>query len=589
MKSLYLIFIFLLATINFSNGQQVVQVNLNDSVTLSVAETYRGELHWQSSFDQTSWESIENAQNPTYKGKVSQLPVYFRAQITEENCPPVYSETIEIIQIAQNLWSDVATWGDVGKPVAGQEVIIPEGVTIVLDENTPALGGLDIKGSLIFMDKDLELTSEWILVEGLLQVGSESSPFENKAVINLTDTDTEVSISNMGTRGIMVMGGTLRLIAKSTNTIWTKINDHAEKDSQNLILEENVDWLTGDEIVIAPTDYYTAGNGISISQKTSIVNIDGTNLTISDPLNAFRWGRLQYATTEGMSLTPDNLITPPQEDTETKVTPLVLDERAEIGHLTRNIVIQAPDDDVWNSIGFGVHIMIMGPESKAFIDGVEIKRGGQRNRLRRYPFHWHMLSYSGSQTLNDADGQYFKNSVVNSSKNRGIVIHGTNGVLVQNNIVYDVQGHGIFTEDAVERRNIIDHNLVLHIRNPPFGAALKQHESGERGASGFWISNPDNTITNNVAADCGTNGYWLAFTTRPWGESSSVLAEDGLLLNPSRLLFGIFDNNTAHSNGLEGIMLDRVEIDEEGNTFDHQYFPTTNGRDPFWPFTTSRR
>jgi hypothetical protein len=56
--------------------------------------------------------------------------------------------------------------------------------------------------------------------------------------------------------------------------------------------------------------------------------------------------------------------------------------------------------------------------------------------------------------------------VVNESANRGVVIHGTNGVEVSRNVIFDIEGHGIFTEDAVERRNLIDGNLVLRIRNP---------------------------------------------------------------------------------------------------------------------------
>lgn len=64
---------------------------------------------------------------------------------------------------------------------------------------------------------------------------------------------------------------------------------------------------------------------------------------------------------------------------------------------------------------------------------------------------------------------------------------------------------------------------------------------------------------------------------------------DGLLIAPNRLEFGVFDNNTAHSNGQEGILLDEVEIDNEGNTFPKQYFSTTNGRNPVWPNTTLRR
>ncbi|MFY7886817.1 MAG: hypothetical protein ACOVOV_18440, partial [Dolichospermum sp.] len=100
---------------------------------------------------------------------------------------------------------------------------------------------------------------------------------------------------------------------------------------------------------------------------------------------------------------------------------------------------------------------------------------------------------------------------------------------------------------------------------------------------------PDNTLTNNIAAVCGAFGFWLAFTTQPWGESINVLHTDGLLLNPSRLLFGVFNNNTAHSCRNRGIMLDLVESSNAGDVVGFQYQSTTNGRNPTWPFTTLRR
>jgi hypothetical protein len=290
-----------------------------------------------------------------------------------------------------------------------------------------------------------------------------------------------------------------------------------------------------------------------------------------------------------MSLDPVNLVVPSLPDTGDYHTPVVLDQRAAVGNLSRNIRIEAPNDDLWQNEGFGIHIMIMGSEASARLDGVEIRRGGQTGRIRRYPVHWHMLSYSGTETLDDVTNQYIRNSVINESGNRGIVIHGTNGLVVQNNIVYGVRGHGIFTEDAVERRNLIDANLVLHVRNHLPSDALKQHETGHRGASGFWISNPDNIVTNNHAADAETNGFWLAYPFRPWGESMDVLAEDGQLLNPSRIRFGVFDNNTAHSNRMEGIMLDFPEFDNDGNVSELQYQSTTDGRDISWPYETLRR
>ncbi|HEY0769967.1 MAG TPA: hypothetical protein VGD31_06500, partial [Sphingobacteriaceae bacterium] len=50
-----------------------------------------------------------------------------------------------------------------------------------------------------------------------------------------------------------------------------------------------------------------------------------------------------------------------------------------------------------------------------------------------------------------------------------------------------------------------------------------------------------------------------------------------------------FDNNTAHSNRLEGIMIDNVESDNSGNTIGFQYSSTTNGREPSWNSGTRKR
>ncbi len=487
----------------------------------------------------------------------------------------------------QKLWSDPNTWGGV-KPSLNSSVTIQQTDTVILDEDPPALAGITINGVLIFDRKDIQLTASWIVVHGTLHIGTNAQPFTHKAIITLTGDNMNESIMGMGTRGIMVIGGTLELHGAVSNHHYTKLNAHANAGSTQLTLADPINWNVNDQIIIAPTDFYEAANGNSITQKTTISSINGNSITIANGLNAFRWGQLQYATPNGLSLSASNLVTPPIPDSVNKTTPKILDERAVVANLSRNILIQSVNDVLWNNFGFGVHIMLMGANATAHVEGVEISRGGQRGRLGRYPFHWHMLSYNGTQTLADATGQYFRNSTINSSRNRGIVIHGTNGVLVQNNVVYDILGHGIFTEDAVERRNVIDNNVVLFVRNPPL-PGLKVHEVGERGSSGFWISNPDNTITNNIAGDCGTNGFWLAFPRQPWGESSSVLHTDGLLLNPSRLRFGLFENNTAHSNQKEGIMIDFVEVDNMGNVMPHQYQSTSNGRDVTWNSGTLER
>ncbi|TAF80079.1 MAG: T9SS C-terminal target domain-containing protein [Sphingobacteriales bacterium] len=510
-------------------------------------------------------ETIINNKNPTVKTSRSSTVTMCGTSNTN------YTKAA----VTPMLWSSNSTWSSFGatKPVAGSVVNIPIGVHIILDESTPSLAGLNVLGKLEFANQNLSLTSSWIMVMGTFEIGTSTMPYTKKAVITLNGTNTsEVVMGMTSTRGIMVMGGKLELHGNPPNKTWTKINAHTPQGSSNLVLSESVNWNPNDQIVVAPTDYYYSGGE---SQRVSISSISGTNISTSEAMIAHRWGLMQYATSTGMSLTPG-----PVPATVVAGTPTELDERAEVGNLTRNIVIQSPDDISWQSSGLGCHVMIMRYQTNtgvAHLDGVEIKRGGQKGKLGRYPFHWHMLSYDGTATLADATGQYIKNSVINESAQRGIVIHGTNGVLVSNNVVYDVLGHGIFTEDASERRLTIDGNLVLKVRNPE--TPLKVHESEMGfGSSGLWVSNPDNILTNNVMADCIGFGIWLAYPERTFGLSAKVG------LRPNVTLFGVFNKNTAHSNQLGGIHLDDPEGDELGNLSGGRYTSTTNMQSPQWPY-----
>ena len=83
-------------------------------------------------------------------------------------------------------WSEPASWPNRKVPAAGDKVTIPEGKSVILDVSPPALGGITLMGKLAFADtKDLELTTEWIMVHGELAIGTESKPFTHKATITM--------------------------------------------------------------------------------------------------------------------------------------------------------------------------------------------------------------------------------------------------------------------------------------------------------------------------------------------------------------------------------------------------------------------
>ena len=157
-------------------------------------------------------------------------------------------------------WSDPATWADKKVPAAGAIVTINNGINVVLDVTTPALRSLTINGKLSFADnKDLELTTEWIMLHGELEIGTEVKPHTRKATITLTDNVKDEDMGGMGgndrsDRGIMLMGGTLNLHGDRQNT-WTKLARTAEAGSNSIQVLNAAGWRVGDEIVLASTDF----------------------------------------------------------------------------------------------------------------------------------------------------------------------------------------------------------------------------------------------------------------------------------------------------------------------------------------------
>ena len=392
-------------------------------------------------------------------------------------------------------------------------------------------------------------------------------------------------------RGITVFGGKLDLYGSSPSPVWTQLNDHAQANTKAFTLRDTVNWKAGDTIAVGPSDYY----GVNPTERLTLANTAiGSTLATNEALQKFRWGKLQYMTDAGLSLTPGTY-TPPVEP-----APRVLDQRAAVGNLTRNIVIQGANDADWTTKGFGAHVMVMDLASKVFVDGVEFHRAGQAGQIGRYPIHWHLLSYDTNTGafLGDATGHEIRNSSIWESAQRCVVLHGTNGVKVTNNICQDIKGHAFFLEDAVERRNVFEGNLALMIRSPKQTDMLLEHEGDvyQSGSSGFWLTNPDNTVRNNVVADSIGSAYWNSFPKSGVGLNRKVVNPDlagtkwaALQMAPQNMAHGTFDNNVGYSTYKTGINTDQTlqgagpvvgqgDANDRGEVSPDTYKPTVDGR-----------
>src|SRR5262245_17344393 len=435
-------------------------------------------------------------------------------------------------------WSDAATWPDKKVPTKDAVVTIERDMNVILDVSPPALHGLTINGKLSFADnKDLELSTEWIMVHGELEIGTEAKPHTRKATITLTDNVKDEDMSGLGgndrsDRGMMLMGGTLNLHGNRTNS-WTKLSKTAEAGSNSIEVLNAAGWRAGDMIVLASTDFDPHQ-----AERRTIAAIRGNTITLDNKLDYMHFGKITFD----------------------------VDERGAVGMAARNVVVQAsPDAD---KTLFGGHIMAMAG-SKMFVEGVELNRMGQNMHLARYPIHWHLIG--------DAQGQYIKNSAIHDTYSRCVTVHGTNYLDVDNNVTYNNIVHCFFLEDGVEHGNQFVHNLAILTKchpdapcNPtnlaPFGStdgtnfktagqdAKDVLLPSDNTASTFWITNPDNIYRDNVAAGSDSTGFWFALPQNGTGKFENT--EIGKNTWPRRTKVKEFKGNVSHSN-FDGFMGDR--------------------------------
>src|SRR4029450_4713586 len=70
----------------------------------------------------------------------------------------------------------------------------------------------------------------------------------------------------------------------------------------------------------------------------------------------------------------------------------------------------------------------------------------------------------------------------------------------------------------------------------------------------YWITNPDNTFRDNVAAGSDSNGFWMSLPEHPQGKFEGT--EISKVTWPRRTRMAEFRGNVAHSN-YDGFVLDR--------------------------------
>ncbi|XP_063411187.1 cell migration-inducing and hyaluronan-binding protein-like [Mytilus trossulus] len=294
-------------------------------------------------------------------------------------------------------------------------------------------------------------------------------------------------------------------------------------------IEDVSTWKIGDTVVIASTDY----DWKQAEEKTLIEcpSCNDNQIRVSGPLKFTHYGEIYKN----------------------------VDMRGEVGLLTRNILFDSEDSE--GSTTYGGNLKALKGFKSVHIENAEFNDLGQQEVLGRYPLHFHMCE---DVDLDEATRPWIKHNSIHHSNSRCVTVHGTHGVIVEDNVCYMTKGHGYFLEDGGEKRTILNGNLGL-------GQEKGTLIISDISPTTFWITNPLSYVRNNVAAGGEGKGYWFTYPRIPLGPS----ADKGYMLQDEarHTVISEFDNNVAHSNRQHGFFLDNEFHPDGSATGYNRYRP----------------
>jgi hypothetical protein len=444
-------------------------------------------------------------------------------------------------------------WDTTFSPAAGDDVYLPANTRVLIRQSIPVrLGTLYIPSSseLIIGENTngILVDVRGIDVGGKLTIGSETCRIETRVTITLRGqrpSDAVTNVPQPTVKGISVTG-TLSLHGKRYFRTWTRVASTAHAGDTFVRLQEDINWEPGQQIVIVTTSMKDSKEWHQ-NEVHTVASVDNT-----PPIGSIVYlqSALAYKHVG------------------------ILGYQAEVGLLSRNIVIQGDDANSEPSdpptskcfgrniygnneqpcpntdlTGYGGHIM-MHSNGRGFVEGVELYRMGQTNVLGRYPIHFHLLG--------DCPECYFRDSSVHRSYYRCVSVHGTNYMTVSENVAFDVTGYCYYLEDGVEQYNKLLFNLVAHVKmigpDIPYGDAQTTNTYRQTNkltlpadvtAAGFYITNIRNEIRGNAASG-GWAGFAFPNLPQPLGphRNLNMRPSSAVPLDGNKI-----DGNTAHSTG----------------------------------------
>lgn len=422
------------------------------------------------------------------------------AFITPYDTIPNFAQNHTIESVANGSWSSAGTWSPARVPIASDIVAVSH--TVAYDSTIGDVDTIGIAsgGTLHFsttQNTSLRVANLIVHLGGTLEVGTPSAPIpahltaeiviKNKAINTSTDPN------QFGTS--LVSLGTVTMHGAVKSPTFVRLAAAPQAGNTTFSLAQAVsDWRVGDLLVLPDSrqkpNSGTDRNSAEYLETRTIASIsaDQKTITFSPGLAYTHPG----TTDENGDGAPDYL--------------------PHIGNVTRNILIRSE-----SRTGTRGHVLFT---SRANIDIRYAAFEGLgrttfndldpvTNKIGRYSLHMHHVM--GPSPTIDPEYQFrlignaiYENSPTTPPQKWGITVHDSHYGLIQDNVVYNIGGAAVVTEDGSESFNVFDHNFVVRVTS---NGGRAEHDSTTRGIAregvGFWFRGTNNYVRNNVAANMG--------------------------------------------------------------------------------------
>ena len=412
------------------------------------------------------------------------------------------------------LWSDPTIWPNQQLPAAGQNVFINCSFYVVVDIVIPRLAELTICGALELGDTiDHVIEVDLIFIRGgRLVAGYPDVPFiahSARFILHGNLSSPELFLDNgpnVGAKAIAAFGE-LVLHGQTRTPIWTRLAEKALPNDFQITLAESVDWQPGERIVITSTSFD--------AEQTEVFEID----EVADNVITLKTAIMFEHSAEigdGYSL------------------------QAEVGLLTRNIVIENGNPDLADQEAFGCRVLVSTYLNatepalyvgQAQIRGVEFKGCGQLGYTESFDPRFALAFLNINP---NGESSYVNDSSFHDGYNTGLGVFITNGMRLHNNVIHSTVGTSVHVSGS---RHTVTNNLAS------LAIFLGTYRGRNEPGNFVWTANFELTDANDLKliGNVASGGARAGFHTN--GEECSEI-----ISNAEPMISG----NVAHST-LHGI------------------------------------